>query len=147
MIVYFDTSALLPLVVAEAGSPVSMKLWAEADEVVSSRLLIVEAAAAIAQSERIGRVSSAESPGLHQEARLLAVDATLVEATATIIDRAAALAASRGLRGYDAVHLATAVSIRARDVVFASGDQRLLIAAAEEGFVTVDTSGLPRLTD
>lgn len=141
MIVYLDTSALLPLVIAEPGSPISKRLWKDAHEVISTRLLVVEAAAALAQSERVGRTSAAALTDHLEEAQLIIADATLLDVTTTVINRAAGLAVSRGLRGYDAVHLATATLIRARNVVFASGDQRLLIAAAAEGFTTVDTSG------
>ncbi|KDA06016.1 twitching motility protein PilT [Microbacterium sp. CH12i] len=141
MIVYLDTSALLPLVIAEPGSPVSKRLWKDAHEVVSTRLVVVEAAAALAQSERIGRTSAAALADHLEEAQLIIADATLLDVTTTVINRAAEIAVTRGLRGYDAVHLATATLIRARDVVFASGDQRLLTAAAEERFTTVDTSG------
>ena len=141
MIVYLDTSALLPLVIAEPGSPVSLRLWKDADHVISTRLLVVEAAAALAQSERVGRTSADALADLLEEAQLIAADATLLDVTTTVINRAADLAVSRGLRGYDAVHLATATLISAKDVVFASGDQRLLAAASAEGFITVDTSG------
>lgn len=146
MIVYLDTSALLPLVIAEPGSPVSTRLWKDAHEVISTRLLVVEAAAALVQSERIGRTSVTALADHLEEARLIIADATLLDVTTTVINRAAELAVTRGLRGYDAVHLATATLIRARNVAFASGDQRLLTAAAEEGFTTVDTSGRPNST-
>lgn len=143
MIVYLDTSALLPLVIAEPGSPASMRLWKDADQVISTRLLVVEAAAALAQSNRAGRTSASTLNDLLKEAELIVADATLLDVTTTVINRAADLAVSRGLRGYDAIHLATATLIGAKDVVFASGDQRLLAAAIEEGFTTVDTSGRP----
>lgn len=140
MIVYLDTSAFLPLVIAEAGTAVSTRLWREADDVVSTRLIVAEAAAAIAQGNRVGRVADDDHQFLQDTASRLIFDATLIEVTPTVIERAAALAVARGLRGYDAVHLATATLVRARDVVFASGDRRLLMAAAEEGFTIVDTS-------
>lgn len=141
MIVYFDTSAFLPLVIAESGTAISERLWHDADDVVSTHLIVAEAAAAIAQGNRIGRVADDDHPYLQEAASKLIFDATLIDVTTTVIERATRLAVSRGLRGYDSVHLATATLIRARDVVFASGDQRLLAAASEEGFTTVDTSG------
>jgi len=141
VIVYLDTSALLPLVVVEPGTATSSRLWNDADEVVSTRLIIAEAAAAVAQGNRKGRVADEQHSYLQDQATRLIVDLTLVDVTTEVIDRAAALAVAHGLRGYDSVHLATATLIRARDVVFASGDQRLLQAAAAEGFTTVDTSG------
>lgn len=131
MIVYLDTSALLPLVVVEAGTATSSRLWNDADEVVSTRLIIAEAAAAVAQGNRMGRVADEQHSYLQDQATRLIVDLTLVDVTTEVINRAAALAVAHGLRGHDSVHLATATS----------GDQRLLQAAAAEGFTTVDTSG------
>lgn len=140
MIVYLDTSAFLPLLVVEPGTATSMQLWSEAKDVVSARVIAVEAAAALAQAHRMGRVANGDHQQLQEAASRHLFDATLIEVTSSVIDRAAQLAVEHGLRGYDAVHLAAAMLIRARDVVFASGDRRLLSAAANEGFTTVDTS-------
>ena len=144
MIVYLDTSALLPLIVSEAGTPVSMRLWDEADDVVSTRLIVAEAAAAIALGNRTGRVGDDEHAYLQDQVTRLTSDMTLIDVTTTVVERAARLAIAHGLRGYDSIHLATATLIRARDVVFASGDRKLLEGAMAEGFTTVDTSTAPR---
>ncbi len=144
MIVYFDTSALLPLIVSEAGTAVSMRLWDEADDVVSTQLIVVEAAAAVALGNRIRRIADDEHDYVQNQVTRLSSDMILIDVTTPVVERAAKLAIAHGLRGYDSVHLATATLIRARDVVFASGDQRLLRGAAAEGFTTVDTSGTPR---
>lgn len=143
MIAYFDTSAFFPLVVEEAGTPVSLDLFRDAAQAASSKLLLVETAAAVAMGRRMGRVPADEHDELQDIASTLARQMTLIDAHGDIVEEAARLAASRDLRGYDAMHLATAKMIRARDVVFASGDQRLLSAARAEGFATVDTSGRP----
>jgi hypothetical protein len=45
-----------------------------------------------------------------------------------------------GLRGYDAVHCASAEQLNDEDVVAACGDQRLLSAWAEVGVSTYDTN-------
>lgn len=140
MIVYFDTSAFLPLIVEEAGSPVSLRLWADAEHRASSRLLIVEAAAAIAMGRRMGRLTDEEHAAVQEDSWRAATNLTLVDAFGDVIDQAAQLAIAHGLRGYDAMHLATATLMRVRDVVFASGDKRLLGAASAEGLITVDTS-------
>ena len=58
MIVYLDTSALVPLLVAEGSSPAGRRLWDEADVVVSSRPLYMEAAAALAQARRLDRMTA-----------------------------------------------------------------------------------------
>jgi len=140
VIVYFDTSAFLPLVVAESGSPIAVRLWEDAQQRASSRLLRVEAAAAVAMGKRMGRLTDDEHEAVQEDAWRYATNMTLIDPFGAVVDRAADLAASHGLRGHDAVHLATATSIRGRDLIFASGDQKLLAAAREEGFTTVDTS-------
>ena len=57
MIAYFDTSALLPLLIDEPGSERAGRLWDEADHVVSVRLIYVEARAALAQARRLERLA------------------------------------------------------------------------------------------
>ena len=143
MIVYFDTSALFPLIVEEAGTPVSSELFRDAVMVTSSTLALVEVAAAVATGRRMGRIRDEEHDDLQDIATTLVRELTLIDAHGDIIEEGVRLAASRDLRGYDAMHLATAKAIRARDVVFTSGDRRLLAAASAEGFTTVDTSGDP----
>lgn len=50
MIGYLDASAFVPLLIAEPGSAACRRFWNDADSVVSSRLLYVETAAALAQA-------------------------------------------------------------------------------------------------
>ena len=140
MIVYFDTSALLPLVVLEPGSDIAGRLWTEADHVVSSQLIVVESAAAIAMGHRIGRMSAEDHDLVQNESAALVRELILVDVTPDVVEHAAALAVRRALRGYDAVHLATANRVGLDAVVFASGDRALLAAASAEGFHTVDTA-------
>jgi hypothetical protein len=47
----------MPGSIAEAGTPVARELWESADDVVSTRLLFVEAAAALARARRTGRMT------------------------------------------------------------------------------------------
>ena len=58
MIAYFDTSAIVPLLVAELGSPRAAQLWDAADRVVSARLVYPEGRAALAQARRLGRLTA-----------------------------------------------------------------------------------------
>lgn len=60
-----------------------------------------------------------------------------VEVTETVIEHAAELTGTHGLRAYDAVQLASALAIRAVDKrcsMLASFDHDLIRAAAAEGF-------------
>jgi predicted nucleic acid-binding protein len=58
VIAYFDTSAVVPLLVVEAGSPRAAALWDGADRVVSARLVYPEGRAALAQAHRLGRLTA-----------------------------------------------------------------------------------------
>jgi uncharacterized protein with PIN domain len=54
---YVDTSAFVPLLINEPTSEACRRFWDDADVVVSSRLLYVETAAALAQARRMGRLT------------------------------------------------------------------------------------------
>jgi predicted nucleic acid-binding protein len=138
VIAYFDTSALVPLIVEEPGSAPAGRLWDEADHVVTSRIAYAEARAALAQARRAGRI---DARGLRRavaglEGLVEALD--LVEVGAAVVRRAGELAEAAALRGYDAVHLASAIALADPDLVLASGDRALLRAAGERGIATLD---------
>ncbi len=105
MIAYFDTSALIPLIVEEPPSDTCSRLWNEATRTISSRLIYPEARAALAQAERMRRLSAPELVAAVKELDLLALEIDYLEITANVTESAAALAQAQPLRGYDAVHL------------------------------------------
>jgi len=57
VIAYYDTSAVVPLLIAEPGSARAATLWDQADRVISVRLLYPEARTALADAKRLGRLS------------------------------------------------------------------------------------------
>lgn len=61
----------------------------------------------------------------------------VVELTADVAERAAAFAVSTQLRSLDAIHLASASIAAVDDLVFATWDERLHAAAAEQGWGTL----------
>ena len=133
MIVYFDTSALIPLVIEEQSSDSRERLWNEATRTVSVRLLYAEARAALAQAQRLRRLTRA---GLVSAVALLdelSLQVDHVEITDRLVRIAGNLAEQQQLRGYDAVHLAAAKTIADADTVFASNDRKLVAAASDLG--------------
>jgi hypothetical protein len=140
VIVYFDTSAFVPLLVAEPGSELCRRLWNEADEVVASRMLHIEAAAALAQAARLGRVTERARRSAVRILDRLWNEFEIVEVDEEIVLRAAQVAFECALRGYDAVHCASAEQIDDSDLVVASGDRKLLEACAAMGLATADTN-------
>lgn len=133
MIVFWDTSAFVPLVVQEAGSATAVRLWESADRVIASRLLYVEAVAALAMAPRIGRLDSATHRAARAALNRLHGSLDCVEVTALLVERAAELAEQFDLRGYDAVHCAAAEAIHDDDTVIATGDRDLLAACQRMG--------------
>jgi uncharacterized protein len=139
MIVYFDTSAFAPLLIIEPGSPLARDLWDSADEVVTTRLLYVEAAAALARARRMGRITEPSHRAAADSLDDLWRDFRIIEIDETVTRRAADLADRHALRGYDAVHCASAERIDAPDLVVASGDKDVLTACTELALATAFT--------
>ncbi len=140
MIAYFDTSAVVPLVVAEAGSARAATLWDGADRAVGVRLVYPEGRAALAQAQRLGRLTVRQLRAAVREFEARYLELDLVELDDVLARRAGHLAELHGLRGYDAVHLAAADRVRDPDLVVVAGDRALLTAAAAEGLATSSLS-------
>jgi predicted nucleic acid-binding protein len=66
----------------------------------------------------------------------------VVEVTDHLVHRAAHLAHTCALRGYDAVHCASAEQVDDDDLVVASGDRRFLDACATLGLATADANSV-----
>jgi uncharacterized protein len=138
VIAYFDTSAVVPLLIAEPGSARAASLWDGADRVVRVRLIYPETRAALAQAERLGRLTARQLRDAVSGFDSLFEEIDLVEIDDALARRAGELAEVRQLRGYDAVHLAAADRVRDPNVVVIAGDGALLDAAAAEGMTVAE---------
>ena len=136
MIAYFDTSALLKLIIAEKDADQAILLWQQASEVVVSRLAWPEAVAALAAAHRGRRVSDEGYQTAADGLRLCFERCTVVSIADSLVDRAAHLAAGYDLRAADAIHLATALGVVEADSLFVSWDKRLRLAAVQAGLVS-----------
>ncbi len=133
-LVYFDSSAFVKLVVDELGSDLAAEVWDAADAVLSSRLAYPEVRAALAAA---GRNHDLDELGLEaaEEAWEQYWAATRpIELTAAVERDAGRLAGTHGLRGADAVHLASASVVGDADLVVAVWDRRLHAGALAVGF-------------
>ncbi|WP_420436934.1 type II toxin-antitoxin system VapC family toxin [Candidatus Poriferisocius sp.] len=135
MIVYFDTSAFIPLIIDEPNSDSCERLWNEAERVVSVRLIYVEARAALARAQRLGRLTRGRFASAVALLDDLSAQIDHIEITDRLVRSAGALVEEQQLSGYDAVHLAAAQAVADRDTVFASGDQQLTAAASHLGLM------------
>ncbi|USQ81560.1 type II toxin-antitoxin system VapC family toxin [Ornithinimicrobium faecis] len=140
MILYLDTSAFVPLLIDEQTSQTCGALWDAADRLVTTRLTNVEAAAALAMAERLGRISSEEHDAARKQMASLWSELDIMELDEQLMADAARAARTHGLRGYDSVHFAAAGAVDDESLVAAAGDQRLLEAWRTDGIAVVDTS-------
>ena len=109
MIVYLDASALVKRYVAEAGSADVASLIVGAQAIGTSVLSRAEVAAAFAKAARVGLVTResarAALKGFNADWQHL----IRLQFGEPLASRAGTLAWEHGLRGHDAVHLATAL--------------------------------------
>lgn len=150
---YLDTSALVKRYTRERGSPWVTRLLARraSHDLYTVRLTGPEAIAALTRKVRTGELTAADAARSnrafrrHWRRRLLIVE--VAEATA---ERAMDLAERRGLRGYDAVHLAAALVVAEAQrragrppLTFVSADTNQRQAAAAEGLLVEDPNAYP----
>ena len=131
MITYVDTSSLLKLLIDEDGSERAELIWDTAHVLAGSALIVVEASAALAAAEQDARPTAAQHRNAKGELAPLLDELSIVEVTEQLIADAADLAEQEAPRGYDAVHLASALMIGAELVT--SADAALCDAAARRG--------------
>ena len=139
MISYFDTSALIPLLIEERGSVIAVRLWDASDRVASARLAYPEARAALAQAQRSRRITNTDHRRAVANLDELVDELDIVEIDTDLAARAGHLAEAHALRGYDAVHLACAERLADDDLVLVAGDGQLLEAATALGIQTAKT--------
>lgn len=130
---YFDTSALIKLVLLEDGSPVADELWSRSSLRVASRLVYPEGRAALAAAARALRIDETEARRAVTDLGSACSAMRLVGVDWALAEQAGELAERHGLRGYDAVHLATALAVEDPDLVVTTWDRDLARAAVRVG--------------
>ena len=135
MTLYLDTSALVKLYVSEQGSAAVHAWTSAASLVATARITYAEARAAIAQTRRLGGLTPAELRRAVAELDAGWTGLLRIDISEALVTRAGRLAEEHGLRGYDAVQLASALDARpvTGDYLFASFDDALNTAAVREG--------------
>lgn len=111
------------------------------DRAISSVLLYPEARAAVARAARSNRLAGGRFTATRALLERLWRDVDRIAPTEALARRAGDLAELQGLRGYDAVHLASLEEMSVEDTVLLSADTDLLRAAGSLGFATIDLSG------
>ncbi|MGB3676207.1 MAG: type II toxin-antitoxin system VapC family toxin [Candidatus Nanopelagicales bacterium] len=144
MIGYLDTSALVPLLVEEPSTPACLRFWNDCDQLVSNSVVSVEATAALAQARRSSRITDAQLRAARAQLDELLLDISAIDLNPGLLARACQFTVDLNLRGYDAIHCATAHSVSDEGFVAASGDAELLEAWHALSISTFDTNQLSR---
>ena len=121
---YLDASAIVKLVLLEAGSGAVLRWYVESDHSITSRIGVIETQRAVERHD-------------HDPARLAAVIGRfeIVELDAEIGRRAGGLGPG-SLRTLDAIHIATALTIGSLDA-FITYDERQAAAARLVGLPVI----------
>lgn len=138
MIVYLDASALVKRYVAEAGTAEVAALVRQAEALGTAIISRAEVAAALGKAARVKLVARDRAAAALAAFAEEWNDLIRLQLGEAIVARAAALAWDRGLRGYDAVHLAAALfwyETLNEPVTLATYDRELWQGAKASGLV------------
>lgn len=135
MIAYFDTSALVKLFLREPGTETVRDLWEGAVDRVTSVATYPEARSAIASAARSRRIGEEYGDGAVAELGVRFSTMSVVVLDEQLATEAGDLAQRHALRGYDAVHLATALSVG--QALMVTWDAELAHAAGDAGLAVV----------
>jgi uncharacterized protein len=133
---FWDSSAVVPLLVREANTPRVDALVAEDPEMIVAWTTPVECAAALARLRRDGHVGVAGESAVLGLLREIGEEWAEVQPTEVVRQTAMRLLRTHPLRTADALQLAAALTWAPRPVgdVFVTFDERLATAATLEGF-------------
>jgi uncharacterized protein len=147
--VYFlDTSAIVERHILETGTAWMQALTdpAAGNMHCIARITRPETVAAITRRERGGHIAPADAiTALNDFDQDFAQQYLIVAMSDALIDHAAVLARTHGLRGYDAVQLAAALEVWSQipSTVLVSGDGDLNAAATAEGMAVDNPNAHP----
>ncbi len=138
MIVYLDTSSLVKLYVLEEDSDSIAKLVESSDVVATSLIAYAEARSAFARRFREDAFSNDDYRQILSRFDLDWENCLRIGVTSDLVRRAGDLAEKHGIRGFDAVHLSSAILFREElsfPVYFSCSDQKLQNASRMENLM------------
>ena len=137
MIVYLDTSSLVKLYVEEEGSADVAAILKNSRTAATSMIAYAEARAAFARRFREGSVTKRAYKSLLLSFEKDWINYLQVKVSQDLIRLAGDLAEKHALRGFDAIHLSSAVSLMKANVgvVFLCHDEKLQKASLREQLV------------
>ncbi len=140
MIIYLDTSAWVKLYVRETGSKELRACIIKAAVMATSAVAYPEARAAFARLKAQGTSTEAKHQQRLAQLHLDWGNMLRIELVPSVVRTDGDLAEVYGLRGFDSIHLASALWLKEKTgtaFCFAVFDQRLRAAADRAGLVVV----------
>jgi len=139
MIAYLDTSALVKKYFQETFTDDIIGIWRQAEAIVTSAVAYAEAMAAFYRKNRENPVGAGRLARVIKTFQADWGSLIRVEVTNDLNPLIDDLVSRHGLRGFDAIHLASALIFGERapePLLFACFDEKLLQAALKEGLET-----------
>lgn len=139
MILYLDTSALVKKYFKETGSTDIISLWKKSMTIATSSIAYAEAMASFFRKKREADITEKT---INKTISIFQKDwgsFVRIKANNDLNEKIDRLVALHPLRGFDAIHLASALIVNERvpeTFLFACFDKRLLKAAITEGLKT-----------
>lgn len=140
MIVYLDTSDLVKLYVEEIGSERIKGIIHTATVISTSKVAYAEARAAFARKQKDDGFSHKILQKIVEDFDRDWENYFVIEVTDGLIRLAGDIAQKHLLRGFDSIHLASAINLRRKiraEVYFSSNDTKLNQAAEKEGITVL----------
>ena len=128
---FFDSSAFVKRYVREEGTEAVLSLCDGASEIGLSGIALPEIISAFCRLRREGKISEVQYRQLKSSLLADIEDAAVCDLTPQVLARAIASLEDSVLRGMDALHIGSAVTLKAD--VFVSADRRQCDAAARAG--------------
>lgn len=138
---YWDTSAVLPLIVVEPARQRLLTLYEEDPQLVTWWATPIEIASAVARREREGTITSDEADAALKSAKRLGAAWHEVVPSEMVRRTAERLLRLHNLRAADSLQLSAALIAANHDpttLEMVCFDNRLTLAARREGFTVID---------
>jgi predicted nucleic acid-binding protein len=120
-------------VLEEKGSGIAEDVWDASAQIFVSRIAYPETRAALAAATRAGRLTSSQLRKVKNRFQRIWRQILVIELGELVANAAGDLAERYRLRGYDAVHLSSALTLEDANLVLVSWDRDLRHAGLEIG--------------
>lgn len=133
---FWDSSALVPLVLVEIRSSDMERLLLQDGDIVSAAIAPIEVTSALWRRKHRNELTVAEIQNAEQLFANVSANWRAIEQSDEVVERSLDLLSRHQLRTLDAIQLATAILFAGRDrsLPIVTLDQRLATAARAEGF-------------